>query len=56
VVGLDPYTQFGEDEEGGGNRAEIAKQLPATTFWAFAKEFFTKLPELFLGENIRPKK
>jgi hypothetical protein len=41
--------QFGEDNEEGSNLMELADQLPATTFWAFAREFFCKLPDLFLS-------
>jgi hypothetical protein len=49
VADLEANAQFGEDDSGAGsNLAEIAGQLPATTFWAFACEFFGKVPELFL--------
>jgi hypothetical protein len=49
VVDLESNYQFGEDNEGESNLMELADQLPATTFWPFAREFFCKLPDLFLG-------
>lgn len=49
IADLEANAQFGEEDYGvGSNLAEIAGQLPATTFWAFAREFFGKVPELFL--------
>ncbi len=47
VVDLEAHYQFGEEDLAGSNLAVIADQLPATTFWAFAGEFFSKLPDLF---------
>jgi hypothetical protein len=49
VVDLESNYQFGEDNEQEPNLMQLADQLPATTFWAFAREFFCKLPDLFLG-------
>lgn len=46
MVDVEADEQFGEEEVGGSNRARAGEQLPATTFWAFAWEFFGKLPEL----------
>jgi hypothetical protein len=48
VVDLEANYQFGEDDVQGSNLVEIADQLPATTFWAFAYEFLSKLPDLIL--------
>jgi hypothetical protein len=50
-VELDQYHQFGEEDAKGSNLAEIADQLPATTFGAFAWEFVTKLPELIFDRK-----
>ncbi len=47
-VGLAADCQFGEDDHEDSNLAPIVDQLPATTFWPFAWEFFCKLPELIL--------
>ncbi len=53
VAGLEADYQFGEDDHKDSNLAAIADQLPATTFWAFAWEFFCKLPTLILqGSGI----
>ena len=49
VVDLESNYQFGEANEEESNLMELADQLPATTFWAFAREFFCKLPDLFLS-------
>lgn len=49
LVDLELNYQFGEEYVEGSNLADIADQLPATTFWAFAWEFFSRLPGLFLG-------
>jgi hypothetical protein len=48
IVDLEANYQFGEDDIQGSNLVEIADQLPATTFWAFVYEFFSKLPDLIL--------
>lgn len=50
IVDLEATRQFGEGDVGGSNLARIADQLPATTFWAFAWEYFSKLPELLFRE------
>lgn len=48
LVDAEADYHFDEDWSTGSNRSEIGSQLPATTFWGFAREYISKLPALFM--------